>query len=133
MQPRQSERGAAALEFALVVPVLLVLVLGIAEFGRAFYTQITLSAAAREGVRVMALSTTPATAVANAKSATINAATGLGLTGGQIVVTPGAGCPNPNTAGAQATVTINYSMPFITDMFGPSISLHGKGVMRCNG
>ena len=53
----KSERGAAAVEFALVVPILIVLVLGIAEFGRAFFIQSTISGAAREGVRRMALLT----------------------------------------------------------------------------
>ena len=52
--------GAAAVEFALVVPLLLVLVLGIAEFGRAYNMQTTLSGAAREGVREMALHNNPA-------------------------------------------------------------------------
>ena len=41
-----------AVEFAFIVPLLIVLVLGIAEFGHAFQVQGTLSAAAREGVRV---------------------------------------------------------------------------------
>jgi Flp pilus assembly protein TadG len=49
------DRGAAAVEFALVVPILLTLVIGIIEFGRAYNIQTTLSNAARDGVRVMAL------------------------------------------------------------------------------
>ena len=51
----RDQRGASAVEFALIVPLLIVLVLGIAEFGRAFQVQGTLSAAAREGARAMAL------------------------------------------------------------------------------
>ena len=51
----RSERGASAVEFALIVPLLVLLVLGIAEFGHAFQVQGTLSAAAREGARAMAL------------------------------------------------------------------------------
>ena len=50
------------MEFALVVPLLLVLVLGIVEFGRAYHVQTTLSGAAREGVREMALHNDPAEA-----------------------------------------------------------------------
>ena len=30
-------------------------------------------------------------------------------------------------------MTITYPMPFITDIFGTTITLTGKGVMRCNG
>src|ERR1035441_8138778 len=49
------ERGAAAVEFALLLPVLLLLVFGIVDFGRALNAQITLTQAAREGVRLAAL------------------------------------------------------------------------------
>jgi Flp pilus assembly protein TadG len=125
----RSERGAAAVEFALVVPLLLALVLGIVEFGHAYHVQTTLSGAAREGVREMALHDSAATA----RAATKAAAPQLVLTDGQIVVTPstcvaGAGAPS-----ATATVTVTYPMPFITDFFGTTITLKGKGVMRCNG
>ena len=79
----RDERGATAVEFAFIVPLLIVLVLGIAEFGHAFQVQGTLSAAAREGVRVMALQNDPAAA----RAAVRNAATSLdpAITDAQIV------------------------------------------------
>lgn len=46
-----SEAGQALVEFALVVPVLLLLVVGLAEFARAWNTQQVLTDAAREGLR----------------------------------------------------------------------------------
>ena len=52
---RASERGAVAVEFAILAPVLVMLLLGIMEFSRAYNAQASLSAAAREGVRVMAI------------------------------------------------------------------------------
>jgi hypothetical protein len=55
MRQHQSERGAAAVELALVVLPLLLLLLGIVEFSRAFYTQLRLQDAAREGARAIAL------------------------------------------------------------------------------
>jgi Flp pilus assembly protein TadG len=76
VRSRQDERGAAAVEFTLVLPVLLMMVLGIAEFGRAYYVQASVSQAAREGVRVMALQNNSAASVA----ATEAAATPLTLT-----------------------------------------------------
>lgn len=54
-QGRRDERGAAAVEFAIVLPVLLLLVFGIIEFGLLFNRFITITHAAREGVRVTAL------------------------------------------------------------------------------
>jgi Flp pilus assembly protein TadG len=47
----RSDEGQALVEFALVVPVLLVLILGLAEFARAWNTQQVLTDAAREALR----------------------------------------------------------------------------------
>jgi Flp pilus assembly protein TadG len=52
----RSECGAAAVEFALVAPVLLMLVFGIVDFGRAMWTYNVLTAALREGARAGAVS-----------------------------------------------------------------------------
>ncbi|MGO4804128.1 TadE family protein [Arthrobacter sp. 2MCAF15] len=45
------QRGAAAVEFALVVPLLLSMLLGVIDFGMAFGQSINLQAAARESAR----------------------------------------------------------------------------------
>lgn len=47
-----SERGASLVEFSLVLPILLVIVIGILEMGMAFRTTITVGSAAQEGARV---------------------------------------------------------------------------------
>jgi Flp pilus assembly protein TadG len=128
-QPRR-DRGTAAVEFALVMPILLILVLGIAEFGRAYNIQTTLSGAARVGVRVMALENSASAA----RTSTRNAADPVvNLSDAQIFVSPS--CPAPGTSSSTtATVTVNYTMTFITDFFGTvPLNLTGKGVMRCNG
>ncbi len=124
------EDGAAAVEFAFIVPLLLVLVLGIAEFGHAFQVQGTLSAAAREGARVMALQNDPAAARAAVRDAT--PALDPGVTNAQIAVTPTA-CPTTGATRTNVRVTVTYPMPFLTEFFGASVDLTGTGVMRCNG
>ncbi|RDV09886.1 pilus assembly protein [Arthrobacter sp. RT-1] len=124
MQPN-SERGAAAVEFALLLPLLLMLVLGTIEFGRAYNAQITLTNAARDGVRVMAIANDPT----GAKNAAKNAAASVSTT---IPTTDITLSTNACSTGNQVTLTINYNLPTITGIAGP-FPLSGKGVMLCGG
>ncbi|GAB4083009.1 pilus assembly protein [Modestobacter muralis] len=125
----RDERGASAVEFALIVPLLVLLVLGIVEFSHAFQVQGTLSAAAREGVRVMALQNDPAAARATVRNATDSLSPSL--TNAQIAVAPAA-CPVTGSP-TNVRVTITYRMPYLTGFFGSGLQLRGTGVMRCNG
>jgi hypothetical protein len=49
--PNRSEEGAAAVEFALILPILLALLFGVFEFGRLVTWQTTVKSAAREAAR----------------------------------------------------------------------------------
>jgi Flp pilus assembly protein TadG len=133
------ERGAVAVEFALLLPVLLLIVFGIIDFGRALNAQITLTQAAREGARLAALGNSDA----SVKSWTVNAATGLSLTAGSVSVTD---CPANVAAGSvSTTVVVTYSFSFITPVgaiagmigggsgsgFGSPITMTAQGVMPC--
>jgi len=125
------DRGAAAVEFALLLPMLLLLVFGIIDFGRALNAQITLTQAAREGARLEALGQP------NVVSRTQAAATGLsGVTVSVMTAClPGAG------SGANAVVQTSYSFSFITPIsaiagmfggsYGSTMTLTAKGVMPC--
>jgi Flp pilus assembly protein TadG len=118
-------------EFALLLPVLLLLVFGIVDFGRALNAQITLTQAAREGVRLAALGQP------NVVSRTQAAATGISpVTVTVTVCRAGAG------PAADAVVKTSYSFSFVTPigaiaaMFGGSgigspITLTAQGVMPC--
>ena len=48
-------KGQALVEFALLLPVFLLMVVGVAEFGRAWMTKNILTGAAREAVRAAAV------------------------------------------------------------------------------
>jgi hypothetical protein len=48
----KNQNGQALVEFALILPVLLLIILGILEFGWLFNSQITVTSSAREGARV---------------------------------------------------------------------------------
>ena len=51
---RQSEKGQAIVEFALIMPILIILLFGVVFFAMAFNLQMVLNAAAREGARTWA-------------------------------------------------------------------------------
>jgi Flp pilus assembly protein TadG len=127
---RASERGAVAVEFAIVAPVLVMLLLGIVEFSRAYNAQASLSAAAREGVRVMAITGNQTTARSAAKTAAVSLRPSLQDTN----IHFGAPCPSTVTTGTspQATITITYSLSTMTGITGP-FTLTGRGAMLCGG
>ena len=52
---RNGERGAALLEVAMTLPLVLLIAIGIFEFGRAYQTWQILTNAAREGARIAVL------------------------------------------------------------------------------
>lgn len=53
------EKGQALLEFALVLPMLLLIVCGILDFGWIYYNQLAIANSAREGARFAVVSTVP--------------------------------------------------------------------------
>jgi Flp pilus assembly protein TadG len=129
------DRGAAAVEFALLLPLLLLLVFGIIDFGRALNAQITITQAAREGARLGALGVASATIVTKTKAAAV------GLSPVPTVV-PGTACPVGAAAGVDATVTVTYTFSYITPVsafakmfgsvsFGSSVTLTAHGEMPC--
>ncbi|KGJ77126.1 hypothetical protein GY21_08170 [Cryobacterium roopkundense] len=123
----RDDGGAAALEFALVLPVLLLLVFGLMEFSRLYNVQISLTNAAREGARVMAIEKSPAVARAAASAAAPSVTPAI--TGAQIAITPSPTC----AAGDTVHVRITYDVALMTGWFGPNLTLSGTGAMRCGG
>lgn len=55
----RGQRGAVAVEFALILPVLLMIVVGTIEFGRVYSQFQVFNGAAREGARCAAVQSTP--------------------------------------------------------------------------
>ena len=112
-------------EFALVLPFLVLFIFGLVEFGRAYSARIELTAAVREGARAAALGQ-------DGVAATKNAVTGIRSSA--VNVAPIAPCPTIPTASDRAEVEASY--PFIYDipLFGRGTwTLSAKGVMRCGG
>jgi Flp pilus assembly protein TadG len=123
---RARERGAAALEFALVLPLLVMLVFGVITFGRAYQAKVELSSGVREGARLLALGKSSG----EAKTATIDAAPGLNpaLSAGDITTSA---CPSggaDGTARVRATYSLQYTIPLVSS---GTLTLHADGAMRC--
>lgn len=121
-----TERGAAMVEFALILPLLLLLVFGIIEFGRAYNVKVQLTGSVREGARALALGGSPA----EARQAVRDAAPGLdpAIADGDIGVTS---CPTGGADG-NASVTVNYDLTSLTPLVpSGSINIDVTGVMRC--
>ncbi len=128
MEKSRSEKGAVAVEMALLLPVLIMLLFGIMEFGRALNTQATLTHAARESVRVMAISGN----IPAAKNAALVSTPTLSpaLTPDSILVGT---CPaSPTSPPSSVTVTINYQLNTLTGIAGP-FAMKATGVMLCGG
>ena len=62
----RNERGAALLETAITIPIVLLICVGIFEFGRAYQTWQVLTNAAREGARIAVIAGTTDQQVADA-------------------------------------------------------------------
>jgi Flp pilus assembly protein TadG len=134
----RTERGAVAVEFAVVLPVLLIFLLGIIEFGLAFNAQISLTQAAREGARAMAISDNSVAARKSARAAVspmissrINDAD-IEIVSSDLSDPAVAPIEDACEPGNHVAVTIEYSYQPITGFLGP-INLVGKSAMRCGG
>ena len=63
MKRMRSEKGAALIEAAITVPIILLICVGIFEFGRAYQTMQVLTNAAREGARIAVITASTDAAV----------------------------------------------------------------------
>lgn len=126
---RDGDRGAAVVEFALVLLPLIFVIFGIIDFGMAYNAKQTLNQAARVGARLASVGkadTAVKAAVVDAADPTVKIAT--------TDVTVSAAC---GTAVTEITVTIDYSfhypawIPFVGDDNGDT-TLHGKATAPCS-
>ena len=122
MKRLKSQRGAALLETAITIPLILLVSVSIFEFGRAYQTWQVLTNAAREGARVAVISGTT--------DEQINTAVRNYMSGGAL---PNAGTAaiaiNRNVAfgGANTASTITVSYPFQFMVLNPVVRLVRAG------
>ncbi|MFC7486698.1 TadE/TadG family type IV pilus assembly protein [Knoellia pratensis] len=93
-------------EFALLLPLLLLVLFGLIDMGRMFLVQAMVTNGAREGARMAALgySASEITARAEASMPNLN-----GVSGGTHTVVPTTACPSVLTATSERSVTVTVS------------------------
>ena len=123
---RRRSRGQSLVEFALVLPVFLLILSGILDFGFLLYSRMTVINAAREGARVATTMTDTPGAIPGAVSSRVSeAASGLPVATSTSCVL-GGGNPSPCTyiAGNSIRVTVSYNHhAFFPLLFGATIPL----------
>ena len=118
-----NDDGVVSIELALILPLLLLLIFGIIQFGRAYNAKIELSSAVREGARAFALGTDDPEAV------TKDAAPGLDADLIEVETST-----SPCTSGEEASVTASYPFDLNVPFWGDhAITISATGVMRCSG
>ncbi len=129
---RTEEAGAVAVEFALVLPILILLVFGIVEFGLALYNKEVITNAGREGARAGIIIGNPrptTTQITNVVKSYLTSA-GWDGTKATINVTGAQGA-----SGSNLTVTVSYPYSFVVlpnfiTGFGKDITLSAQTVMQ---
>lgn len=133
---RHRQRGAAAVEFALLLPFLLALLLGVVDLGLAVYTQSVLNHASREGARtgvVLALHRPSSQSIASVVQDRLSGSLGTVNKFGTLSFTPPAACVN--TADL-LTVQMSYSfkgfaMGAVAQALSQPLVLKAQTTMAC--
>ncbi len=121
MRNYRSESGQSLVEFALAIPVFLLILFGLFDLGRVVYAYNTISNASRESVRVSIVNQTQA----DVEGEAIKQAVSLGLTNAD--VTPvyldehGGVCATPIAVNCLASVTVVYNFTPVTPVIGQII------------
>jgi len=126
---RPSRRGVAAVEFAIISPVLVLLILGMIEFGRMMMMQQILTNASREGARRAIVETTTNGEVVSVVNDYLAS---TGIAGATVTV-------SPTDLGAIALgdpVTVRVTTPYSANSWLPSpwflggTTVQAESVMR---
>jgi Flp pilus assembly protein TadG len=120
---KASEDGVIAMEFALLAPLLLMLLFAIVQFGRAYNVKVELTGAVREGARVLALGS------GDAEEVTKAAAPGLDPAAMEVTTSD-----DPCTSGSPASVDASYDFELEIPFWGSeTLTISATGTMRCGG
>ena len=123
------ERGATAVEFALVLPLLFIVLFAIIDFGWVLNQQLSVTAAAREGSRYYAIHNLEPGAQAQAE------ARASGLVTDTVSFSYPSTC-SPTVEDDELTMIVKTPLTDLTGWLGAvtgGVMLEGTGSMRCGG
>lgn len=127
MKALKNQKGQALVEFAIVLPLILLIVLGIVQFGMLLSSYLSLTNAAREGARAGVIGGTNYDIIETVK----NTLPTLNPDKMTIVSTPSEGY---RVSGGTLTVSIDYNyeftVPIISSLFNNNIVLKTQTSMR---
>lgn len=128
------ERGVAVVEFAIALPVAILLVFGITQFSFAYQRQQGLHSAAGEGARVAAKPQTTSSEIdAHVRSALKNVLSPREIDATTVTVTPSGDRPC-STAGHGSHVVVDVTVPnqlAVPLLSKESLTLTGRGEVPC--
>ena len=133
-ESRTKERGAAIVEFALVAPVLIMIMMGVVQLGLLLHQQQGIHAAAREGARNGSFPGATETEIEAAVALALN---GINLANAPVItITPtnASGIPCDETIPGADSVTVNVQVAAVLDipfLAGQNVNLTGEGTFRC--
>jgi Flp pilus assembly protein TadG len=105
-----ARRGATAVEFALIAPVVIMLIMGILELGRFFYTRATMQFVCEEAGRWAMMNTSAAESAIKSQAETTASTLGPASKATYTAVIEAG---TPNFANIQATYTFDFMIPMI--------------------
>lgn len=124
---RSEEKGQEMVEFAIVLPLLLLIVFGVMDLGRTFHASITIANAAREGARFgIYYDWNNPGGYAAIESISLQEAQDSGLDTSRMDVYPNCGFCN---RGDPLNVTVTYNFDFLMESFMPDLTLERSVTM----
>jgi Flp pilus assembly protein TadG len=124
----RSQRGTALIEFALVLPFILVLTVCVVDFSRAFYTKNILHTAVREGARLLAVNDFSDNAAVEARVREVAGLSGVTLSG--VTITDIGNNQGEVTAEAQFDWLYPGLLTWLGANFTDPMTLEATAVMR---
>lgn len=127
MKILKQEKGQALVEFAIILPVLLLLIMGILQFGMMLNAYLAIENAAREGARTGIAGSSDA----EIRQSIISISPSLDSENLNVTITPD---ETNRKSGDTLTVSVAYSykltVPIISNIFNDAVILNGQTSMR---